>query len=170
MLSRIVVGVKRLEVDRPVLNLVMALASETGSGVLVVHVRERRCSKTGPSYLETKDEASCLVEEAVFELRMAGIGASGRVTSTLEGRVAQAILDQADACQADAIVVGLHRRRGLRRISRSGEGARLMRLSRLPVILAPVASGRTAASVLGDARVRSPSAQVQSCKTQRPKA
>jgi len=138
VLSRIVVGVKHLDVDRPVLDFVAALASETGVGVYVVHVRERRCSKAGPCYVETMDEASCVVEEAVFELRMSGIGSSGKVASTLEGRVAQSILDQAEACAADAVVVGWHKRRGLRRVFRKGVREHLMRLSRLPVILAPV--------------------------------
>lgn len=138
MLSKIVVGVKRLGADRPVLDFVIALASETGSGVHVVHVRERRCSKAGSCYGETLDEVSGEVEQAVFELRMAGIGASGKVTSTLEGRVAEAILDQARLCGADVIVVGWHKRRGLRRVVRSGKPERLMRLSSLPVILAPV--------------------------------
>jgi nucleotide-binding universal stress UspA family protein len=148
VIGRIVVGVKRLDDDRPVLQLATALASETGSGVQVVHVRERRCSKAGPAFTETLDHASCVVEEAVFELRMAGVGASGQVTSSLQGRVAEAILDQADECSADAIVVGWHKRRGLhglRGLLRRGDRERLMRLSNLPVILAPlVAGGRRA--------------------------
>lgn len=138
MLRRIVVGVKGLEKDHAVLEFVTALASESGSGVLVVHVRERRCSKAGPCYAETMDEASCLVEEAVFGLRMAGIGASGTVTRSLDGRAAESILEQAQACAADAIVLGWHERRGLRRLLRTGDRERLLRHSKLPVILAPV--------------------------------
>jgi nucleotide-binding universal stress UspA family protein len=142
MLGRIVVGVRRCDADRPVLRLATALASETGSGVHVVHVRERRCTKVGPCYSESMEEASCVVEEAVFELRMAGVGASGKVTSTLQGHVAKAILDQANVCGAEAIVVGWHRRRGLRRLFRTGDREQLMRLSRFPVILAPLVAGR----------------------------
>jgi nucleotide-binding universal stress UspA family protein len=142
MLGRIVVGVRRCDADRPVLRLATALASQTGSGVHVVHVRERRCTKVGPCYSESMADASLVVEEAVFELRMAGVGASGKVTSALQGRVAQAILDQAGVCEADAIVVGWHQRRGLRRLMRTGDRERLMRLSRLPVILAPLVAGR----------------------------
>ena len=143
VLSRIVVGVKRFDDDRPVLRLATTLATETGSGVQVVHVRERRCSKAGPSFSETLDDASGVVEQAVFELRMAGVGASGQVASTLQGRVAEAILDQAEECSADVIVVGWHRRRGLRRLFRGGDRARLMRLSNLPVVLAPLVGGRS---------------------------
>ena len=154
MLGRVVVGVKRLDVDRPVLDFVADLVADTGSEVLVVHVRERLCSKSGPSFLETNDQASCVVEEAVFELRMAGIGASGRVTSTLEGRVVQALVDEASACTASAIVVGRHRRRGLRRLLRS-DRERLLRLSSLPVMLAPVPSGRSPSTRALDRQVRS---------------
>ena len=155
MLGRIVVGVRRCEADGPVLRLATALASDTGSGVHVVHVRERRCSKSGSCYVETMEEASSIVEEAVFELRMAGVGASGRVASTLQGRVAQAILDQADVCEADAIVVGWHRRRGLRRLFRTGDRERLMRLSRRPVILAPLVGGRKGMDSARNHQVRS---------------
>ena len=142
VLGRIVVAVKRFDADRPVVRLATALASETGSGVQVVHIRERRCTKVGPCYTETMEEASLLVEEAVFELRMAGVGASGRVASTLQGRVPQALLDQADACSADAIVVGWRPRRGLRRLLHGGDRERLMRLSKVPVILAPLVARR----------------------------
>jgi nucleotide-binding universal stress UspA family protein len=159
VLGRIVVGVKRFDADRPVLRLATALASETGSAVHVVHVRERRCTKAGPCYAETMKEASCVVEEAVFELRMAGVGASGKVANTLQGRVAQAILDQADVCAADAIVVGWHRRRGLRRLLRGGERERLMRLSSLPVILAPLVAGRSRATGAAGQQVRPQLAQ-----------
>jgi len=150
MLGRIVVGVRRCEADRPVLQLATALASQTGSGVQVVHVRERRCTKVEPCYCESMEAASRVVEEAVFELRMAGVGASGKVTSTLQGRVAQSILDEADACGADAVVVGWHRRRGLRRLFRTGDRERLMRLSRVPVILVPLVAGRKEAERQGN--------------------
>jgi len=146
VLRRIVVGVKGLETDRGVLDFVTALASESGCAVHVVHVRERRCSKAGPCYRETSEEASRLVEEAVFGLRMAGIGASGRVANTLDGRAAKSLMDLADAWGADAIVVGWHKSRGLRRLFRTGDRERLMHRSALPVLLAPVGSARRTAT------------------------
>lgn len=142
MLSRIVVGVKRLDVDRPVLGLVISLASETGGEVHVVHVRQQRCSKGGPSYDETMEDASRVVEQAVFELRMAGIGTNGKVTSTLEGRVARSIMEQADLFAADVIVVGCRKHHGLHRLFGNSDRDTLVRLSSVPVLLAPVESSQ----------------------------
>ena len=142
MSSRIVVGVKRLDVDRPVLGLVISLASETGGEVHVVHVRQQRCSKGGPSYDETMEDASRVVEQAVFELRMAGIGTNGKVTSTLEGRVARSIMEQADLFAADVIVVGCRKHHGLHRLFGNSDRDTLVRLSSVPVLLAPVESSQ----------------------------
>jgi nucleotide-binding universal stress UspA family protein len=147
VLRKIVVGVKGLENDRPVLDFVTALASESGGTVHVIHVRERRCSKGGPCYSETIDDASRIVEDAVFGLRMAGIGASGRVIAALDGRAAKSILELANAWGADAIVVGWRKSRGLRRVFRTGDRQSLMRRSSLPVILAPLTSARQPADV-----------------------
>jgi nucleotide-binding universal stress UspA family protein len=88
------------------------------------------------------EDASRVVEQAVFELRMAGIGTSGKVTSTLEGRVARSIMEQAGRFAADVIVVGCRRHHGLRRLLGNSDRDTLVRLSSLPVLLAPVESSR----------------------------
>lgn len=60
--------------------------------------------------LETKSGASYVVEAAVFELRMADLGASGEVRAALIDRAADAILAEATDWEADLIVLGTPRR------------------------------------------------------------
>jgi nucleotide-binding universal stress UspA family protein len=60
--------------------------------------------------LETKDSASYVAEAAVFELRMADIGASGEVRAALVDRAADAIVAEATDWDADLIVLGTPRR------------------------------------------------------------
>jgi nucleotide-binding universal stress UspA family protein len=60
--------------------------------------------------LETKDSASYVAEAAVFELRMAGLGAAGEVRAALVDRAADAIVAEAADWDAELIVLGPPRR------------------------------------------------------------
>jgi nucleotide-binding universal stress UspA family protein len=60
--------------------------------------------------LETKSEASYVAEAAVFELRMADLGASAEVRAALVDRAAEAIVAEATDWDADLIVLGEPRR------------------------------------------------------------
>jgi nucleotide-binding universal stress UspA family protein len=60
--------------------------------------------------LETKDSASYVAEAAVFELRMADLGASGEVRAALVDRAADAIVAEAADWDAELIVLGPPRR------------------------------------------------------------
>jgi nucleotide-binding universal stress UspA family protein len=87
--------------------------------------------------LETPDEANSLVEQAVFALRLAGVGAEGRACSLPEDQVARRIVEESLYWVCDAIVVGTRRLRGVSRLSGHGVRDRILRLSPLPVIAAP---------------------------------
>ncbi|HEY6276726.1 MAG TPA: universal stress protein [Streptosporangiaceae bacterium] len=63
--------------------------------------------------LETEPVASGVVEAAVLELSMAGIGASGHVRRALVDKAAEAIVAEAAEWGADLIVLGVPRRREL---------------------------------------------------------
>ena len=75
----------------------------------VVHVIEQ-AAQSGLA-LETFEEASNLVEETVFELRMAGIGADGIVRRHRLRRIGDSLLQEASNWRADAIVLMAPRRR-----------------------------------------------------------
>jgi nucleotide-binding universal stress UspA family protein len=60
--------------------------------------------------VETKSAASYVVEAAVFELRMADLGASGQIRAALVDRAADAIVAEATGWDADLLVLGAPRR------------------------------------------------------------
>src|SRR5438093_13023985 len=110
MFRRIVVAVQAP--DEGAVDLVQKLATEGVTQVQVLHLRKRELS--GPTWYsrESSREASFVTEEAVFELRMAGIAAGGNIRHAIVDRVAEANLAEAEAFDAARIV----RRRAPRRV------------------------------------------------------
>lgn len=80
----------------------------TEARVLHLNLRESFGGHRFP--LETESSASYVVEAAVFELRMADLGASGHVRAALVDRAADAIVAEAAGWDADLIVLGTPRR------------------------------------------------------------
>jgi len=89
--------------------------------------------------LENESSASYVVEATVFELQMAGIGASGKIAHALLDRAAEAIIAEAVEWGADLIVLG-HSRRG-ELATRLGGSVTLRVLAHAPcpVLVAPAA-------------------------------
>ena len=90
---------------------VVELARQSGVGearVLHLNLRESYGGRRFP--LETDATASYAAEAAVFELRMAGMGASGLVRHALIGKAAEAITAEATEWGADLIILGPPRR------------------------------------------------------------
>lgn len=86
--------------------------------------------------IETDSDASYVVEAAVFELRMAGIAASGQLRQALVGKAAQEIVADAAAWGADLIVLGAPRRRGLASRLFGSVTLRVLRHAHCPVMVA----------------------------------
>ena len=76
----------------------------------VLHLNLRESIGGRRFALETESSASYVVEATVFELRMAGVGASGQVRHALVDRAAEAIVAEAVEWGADLIVLGFPRR------------------------------------------------------------
>ncbi len=90
---------------------VVELARRAGvSEARVLHLNLRESIGGRRFALETESSASCVVEATVFELSMAGIGASGQVRHALVDRAAEAIVAEAIEWGADLIVLGFPRR------------------------------------------------------------
>jgi nucleotide-binding universal stress UspA family protein len=83
-------------------------AGATEARVLHLNLRENIGGRRFP--VETESAASYVVEAAVFELRMAGIPASGVLGHALVDRAAEAIVAEAAEWDADLIVLGGPRR------------------------------------------------------------
>ena len=76
--------------------------------VLHLNLRESYGGRRFP--LETDAAASYAAEAAVFELRMAGMAASGQIRHALIGKAAEAITAEAAEWGADLIILGPSRR------------------------------------------------------------
>lgn len=134
MFVRVLMAVDQFDERRATLSFTAALASATGCEVIVLTVREQ--ARRSP-HLNSLTAAHNLVAEALFELRLAGVGAEGEVRDARQGRVAQILAEEAARWHCDAIVLGSRRLRGLARWSGQGVREQLLRLSDLPVVTAP---------------------------------
>ena len=96
--------------------------------------------------IETDSAASYVVEAGVFELRMAGIAASGQVRHALVGKAAQEIVADAVAWGADLIILGEPRRSKLASRLFGNVTLRVLKHAQCPVLVAsPEATARTSA-------------------------
>jgi nucleotide-binding universal stress UspA family protein len=136
MFSRIVVAVDTSAGGQAALDLVRQPAAEGVTKVQVLHLRERELSGYAWFSRESRRDASYVAEEAIFELRMAGIAVAGVVRPAVVDRVAEAILAEAEAFDADLIVLGRPRRGELATRLLGGVTMRVLRRSSCPVIVA----------------------------------
>src|SRR5689334_346222 len=152
MFSRIVVAVQTPEQSRAALDLVRQVATEGVTEVQVLHLRERELS--GPTWYsrESHDDASYVAEAAIFELRMAGIAAAGKIRHAIVDRVAEAILAEAEAFEADLIILGSPRRGEVATRLFGGVTLRVLRRSACPVIVAARKPAAPQPAVSGQAR------------------
>jgi nucleotide-binding universal stress UspA family protein len=124
------------EYGQTALQFTAGLAAATGSDVRVLHVRELSGLARVPP-METPDEAQSLVDEAVFSLQLAGVGAEGTACSLPEDHIARRIVEESLYWACDAIILGTRRLRGMSRVSGRGVRDRVLRLSPLAVVAAP---------------------------------
>jgi nucleotide-binding universal stress UspA family protein len=134
--DRLLLAIDQYETGQAALGFTAGLAGATETDVRVLHVREiPKAARVPP--LESPAEAETLVNDAVCDLRLAGVGAEGRFCSAPVGDVAQIIVEESMQWVCDAIVLGTRRLHGLERLSGHGTRERVLRLSHLPVIAAP---------------------------------
>ena len=136
--DRLLCAIDQFESGKSALDFVAGVAATNDASVRVLHLREiSRMARVLP--LETPIEAEELVREAVMELGRSGVPAEGRSGSALEDQVARKIVDEALRWECQAIVLGSRRVRGIARLSGRGVRERILRMSSLPVLVAPAA-------------------------------
>src|SRR5664280_2484747 len=127
MWDRLLLAIDQFDSGQAALDFTTGLAAASGADVRVFHARELSKSTRVPP-LETAADARFIVDEAVFRLRLASIGAEGRACSAREEQVASRIVDEASQWRCDAIVLGSRRLRGISRLSGWGVRERLLGL------------------------------------------
>jgi nucleotide-binding universal stress UspA family protein len=104
---RVLIAVADADQVGPVVELARR-AGVREAQVLHLNLRESYGGRRFP--LETDAAASYAAEAAVFELRMAGMTASGQVRQAMIGKAAEAITAEAAEWGADLIILGPSRR------------------------------------------------------------
>lgn len=151
MWDRLLFAIDQFESGQTALGFVAGVASANESSVRVLHVRDvPRMAHAVP--LESPADAEELVRDAVLSLSMQGVAAEGRSSSVFHEYVAGRIVEEALLWECQAIVLGSRRVRGLARLSGRGVRERILRLSSLPVLVAPAAASN---GVYWPARFRS---------------
>jgi nucleotide-binding universal stress UspA family protein len=136
--DRLLCGIDQFESGQSALDFAAGLAATNDATVRVFHIRElSRMARVMP--LETPADAEELVRDAVLSLGTFNVAAEGRFASALEDQVARRIVDEAIHWECQAIVLGSRRVRGIARLSGRGVRERVLRLSTLPVLVAPAA-------------------------------
>jgi nucleotide-binding universal stress UspA family protein len=93
---------------------------------------------------ETQTDAAYILEAAVFEMRMAGIAASGQLRYALAEKAADEIVAEAAAWGADLIVLGASRRGSFATRLFGSVTLRVLKRAHCPVLVAsPVGSVST---------------------------
>ena len=106
--------------------------------VLHLNLRESYGGRRFP--LETDAAASYAAEAAVFELRMAGMAASGQIRHALIGKAAEAITAEAAEWGADLIILGPSRRGEFAARLRGSVTLHVLEHAPCPVLVASPAS------------------------------
>ena len=127
------------------LSYVQLLGRTSALIVRVVRVIEQVTPRSGP-VTETRGEVAPSVDEAVFALRMAGIGTSGAVRHGSVNRIAAVLLDEAARWQADMVILSGRRSSGVQRLFGRGVREQVLRYSLRPTVLvsAPARASRGA--------------------------
>jgi nucleotide-binding universal stress UspA family protein len=115
---------------------VVELARRAGvreARVLHLNLRESYGGRRFP--LETDAAASYAAEAAVFELRMAGMAASGQVRHALIGKTAEEITAEAAEWGADLIILGPSRRGELASRLRGSVTLKVLQHAPCPVLV-----------------------------------
>jgi nucleotide-binding universal stress UspA family protein len=137
MFARILVAIDDSGQSSAALDLVKGVATDATTQVRALHLRLRELSGFSWYARETRKDAAFVADAAVFDLRMAGLAAGGDVRYAAVDRVAEAILAEAKAFDADLIVLGSPSRGELLTRLLGSVTLRVIRRSSCPVIVAP---------------------------------
>ncbi len=138
MWDRLLFAIDQFESGQSALEFVAGVASANDVSVRVLHIREvPKMARVLP--LESPAEAEDLVRKTVSSLQLFGVPSEGRSCSVLQEHVARRIVEEAMQWQCQGIVLGSRRLHGISRLSGRGVRERILRLSSLPVLVAPAA-------------------------------
>ncbi len=124
---------------QPAMRAAVAVASEPGAEVLVVHVTQTIVGAQGFAYVEPEDEIHATIEQATSLLKEAGVACEAMVAHA--GPVAQVVAQIAAEWRADLIVIGSSRIGDFGSIILGSVTHDLLRATARPLLVAERVSG-----------------------------
>jgi nucleotide-binding universal stress UspA family protein len=125
-------------------EMVGDLASKTGDRVVVLHVHEFASGRFGRMQIDCADgQGEQLASGIAQDLKNAGIQAEAEIREADYGHVARAILAAAEEHDARILVLGSSTKRDLPSITFGSVAARVLHLSKRPVLIVPMDSAHS---------------------------
>lgn len=144
MYQRIFVPIDGSETSNRGLDEAIKLAKLTGASLRLVHVVDTLTFATGvepysayssdviPHLIDTGKR---ILEEGKTLVQASGVRVDGLLFDRVASRVADTVVEQATAWDAELIVIGTHGRRGVGRFLLGSDAEQIARLSPVPVLL-----------------------------------
>jgi len=144
MYQRILVPVDGSLTSSAGLDEAVKLAKLTGASMRLVHVLDHlpfsagEASLTGDLLGVLAENGSRVLLEGKRRVEAAGVPLDAFLSETFGERVCDVVASQAEAWNADVIVIGTHGRRGVGRLFIGSDAEQVVRLAPVPVLLVRV--------------------------------
>jgi nucleotide-binding universal stress UspA family protein len=138
MFEKVILAVDGSEHARKAVTLALDIARKSNADVVVVHVREHIVDLGGTWEQESNSRAQAILDDACKQLEEASVATRKVVRRSLagSGRIAQEIVETADAEDAGLIVMGSRGVSDLRGLLLGSVAHKVLQLSSQPVLIA----------------------------------
>ena len=139
MFKRILVPVDGSETSNRALVAALQVARETGGRIRVIHSMDELVYVADTAYDPTilrsaREWAGKILQEALEVAKATGVPADSRLVEAPGRRLGDIVADEAQAWEADLVVVGTHGRKGVGRVLLGSGAEQILRASRVPVL------------------------------------
>jgi nucleotide-binding universal stress UspA family protein len=144
MFKRILVAVDASQTGELALQTAIRLAAESHAQMRIVHAVDTTNVNLGAEFPNMSEVSDILVNNGLEVLRNAASTAAAAgiefetnliTIDSLKLRIPEAIANEAEACDADLIVLGTHGRRGMSRLFLGSVAEGVARVATKPVLL-----------------------------------
>lgn len=136
MFQKIVLAIDDSDHSKRAVEAAATVAAQTGGAVDVVHAHEHELGRAGVVDLESPAESHDVVAAALAALQAKGVAqTSACVITASHGKVAEAIVDEAQRSGADLIVMGSRGLNELRSIALGSVTHSVLRQTPCPVMV-----------------------------------
>jgi nucleotide-binding universal stress UspA family protein len=139
MYKRILVPVDGSETSMKALVAALQMARESGGRVRLVHTLDELAylsgfEVSGDLIRVARDYAGKVLQDALDVAKSAGVPADSKLVEGAGARLGEVVAGEAQAWEADLVVVGTHGRRGVSRVLLGSGAEQVLRLAPVPVL------------------------------------